>query len=34
MKKLILLFASVFCMAVVNAQDWNFVNSFASSTGR
>lgn len=34
MKKLFLLFASVFCIAVTNAQDWNFVNSFATSTGR
>lgn len=34
MKKLFLLFATVFCMAVTNAQDWNFVNSFATSTGR
>ena len=34
MKKLFLLFASIFCIAVTNAQDWNFVNSFATSTGR
>ena len=34
MKKLFLLFASVFCIAVTNAQDWTFVNSFATSTGR
>ena len=34
MKKLFLLIATVFCIAVTNAQEWNFVNSFATSTGR
>lgn len=34
MKRLFLLFASVFCLAAANAQDWNFVNSFVTSTGR
>ena len=34
MKKLSLIIMSLFVMTVANAQDWNFVNSFAASTGR
>ena len=34
MKKTLLLVASLFLMVAANAQDWNFVNSFATSTGR
>ena len=34
MKKLSLIIMSLFVMTVANAQDWNFVNSFATSTGR
>lgn len=34
MKKLSLIIISLFFMTVTNAQDWNFVNSFAASTGR
>ena len=34
MKKLFLLFASVLCIAVTHAQDWTFVDSFVTSTGR
>lgn len=34
MKKLFLLFASLFIMTMANAQDWNYVNSFSCSTGR
>ena len=34
MKKTLFLVASLFLMVAANAQDWNFVNSFATSTGR
>lgn len=34
MKKTLLLVASLFFMVAANAQEWNFVNSFATSTGR
>lgn len=34
MKKTIFLVASLFLMVTANAQDWNYVNSFGTSTGR
>ena len=34
MKKTLLFVASLFLMMAANAQEWNFVNSFATSTGR
>ena len=34
MKKTLFLVASLFLMVAANAQDWTFVNSFATSTGR
>lgn len=34
MKKTLLFVASLFLMMAASAQDWNFVNSFATSTGR
>ena len=34
MKKTLFFVASLFLMVAANAQDWNFVNSFATSTGR
>ena len=34
MKKTLILIASLLLMVTANAQDWNFVNSFSTSTGR
>ena len=34
MKKTIFLIVSLFLMVATNAQDWTFVNSFTTSTGR